>query len=195
MAIKDNDGTTYYEIGKINDYNGTTYSPISKVYDNDGTTNSLIYSSEFYLWSGDPTTSVLSGRITADESTITGSNWKGKFGDGLIANAVGNISFYAASEYETHGIWLTPIDITNYSKLVFTCVSMPTHGSSRIFLCFSESNTSNRPVGGAKTGFGNDLDLDIGTYEVDISGLTGNYYFMYYAKYGGWYHFSEIYLT
>ena len=192
MPISDYDGTTYYEIKNISDYDGTTYSPISKVYDNNGTDNNLIYSSEFYLWSGDPATSVLSGRVTASTDD---PKWKGKFGDGLIADAVGNISFYAASGYETHGIWQTPIDITNYSKLVFTCVEVPSHSGSRIYLGFSESSTSNRHVGGAKTGIGNELDLGIGTYEVDISGLTGSYYFMYYAKYGGWFRFSEIYLT
>lgn len=197
MAIYDNDGTTNTEIGNLYDNDGTTNYQIGEVYDNDGTTNSLVYASNLYLWSGDPTTSVLSGYITAHGSdTITQDNWRGKFGDGLHANSAGNIGFYVASgDYECHGIWQTPIDITDYNKLVFTCVSMPTHSSSRIILGFSTSSTSNRPSGGASKGIGNNSDLGVGTYEVDISGLTGSYYFMYYGRYGGWYHFSEIYLT
>ena len=41
MAIKDYDGTTKYEIGKLRDYDGTTKYDISRVYDNDSTNDRL----------------------------------------------------------------------------------------------------------------------------------------------------------
>jgi len=46
MAIYDNDGTAFCEIGKVYDNDGTADAQIGKVYDNDGTADSLVYSAE-----------------------------------------------------------------------------------------------------------------------------------------------------
>lgn len=90
----------------------------------------------------------------------------------------------------------TPIDVTNYSKLFFTVVTAPTlgtNGNAQLNVGLSATNNNTTVTGsiGASVNIGSNT----GTFEVDVSKITGNYYFGFAFGYvtQGTLEFSEIY--
>lgn len=107
MPIKDYDGTTYYQIGKVYDYDGTTTYQIGKVYDNDGTSNYLIYSADYELYpensSALTTYTVGSNQtVTIGSSTLT-----------IQANGQGD----DATLYRAAARTSSQINFSNYSSI------------------------------------------------------------------------------
>ena len=178
MAIKDNDGTVYTEIGRVLDNDGTTYYRHSKVYDNDGTSYSLIYTAGY---------SLVPNTEGALYDTTTEDYWYSSSDDPQWQSD-GSLRIYLASGSNTTNKCLKPVNLTNYSKMIFTLATVP--GTNGFYVGFAADNSK------AYNGFSAQSAsiTAAGRYSVDISGLSGNHYFMVRGQYQAGLVFSEIYL-
>lgn len=159
MAIKDYDGTTKYEIGKLRDYDGTTKYDIGKVYDYDGTTKSLIYSNEYLI---SDTSTNLWGTPSVGQSGSYNSAYAGGFDGGIHI-----------------GVWDCWM---GYEDVTFSCPnSISTSGYKTLYITYNYSSStygSQKNIGininGTtidRTFYGND-ETGTKTLTYDVSSLS-----------------------
>ena len=176
MAIKDYDGTTKYEIGKLRDYDGTTKYDIGKVYDNDGTTDSLIYTAVDEIVIVPNSSQYPSGAFTKFQNTGSGSGSASlsvsssalQMNSGLYNGYAMNIGYYVRVTINGQ----TKMDIVGSAAMQ----SGDTRYGSSFYVGLHNSLAYNSQIlkgrqvylkGGTSTSFNT---------TVDISGLSGTYY-------------------
>ena len=175
MAIYENDGTANYEIGKLYDNDGTTSYQIGKVYDNNGTTNSLLYQDSL--------------TVVDIANDVVNTSWSWNVGNWLTVTKQSNgLRFY---RYTYNAIvaaaCTTGYDLTPYSKMVVKVVkfnapnAIAQYGEQYASYVGVSTNTGNlgnqstRPQ--TSTLFTKYKQLTgTGTFEVDISSLSGTHY-------------------
>ena len=170
MAVYDNNGTANAEIGKLYDDDGTTNYQIGKVYDNNGTTDSLVYNADFILFQANSV-----NNLGAWSQQKTDPN-------GVLSNFAITSNGYLSTEGPQsgtakecfNGINSTPIDCSSFSKMIVTIVytCAPYHNSGYyIFGLSTTKSASSTPNMTKRT------NCTVGTHTIDISSLTGTYYF------------------
>lgn len=155
--IYDFDGTTKHYISKVYNVNGTGKSEVTTIYDNDGTTSHLIFTAENQLFPSDLT--FTEGGAFFDDGAIVTDDY-------LTA---------VASSSATNGAVSALVDVTNYSKIIFTVStrrSTENSGSTSI-------GVSDTQYPSTTDSYDNGVSVTVtttGTYELDVSGLTGEKY-------------------
>lgn len=168
MPIKDWNGTAASEVKTIQDWDGTTAHKIGKVYDDDGTASHLIYSAE---------TEYFNNGETVDWSTY---NY-----DGSTASVGSILKSYIPYDNHIASLWTTSKqNLTNIKTLKFT-VSKCAVKSCQFFLGIASVNGSSlnclQPANFTKY-----VSVTAaGTYSVDVSEYTGNYYIVVAGTSGG----------
>lgn len=182
MPIYDNDGTTNYQIGKVYDNDGATNYQIGKVYDNDGTTNSLIY--------------------TAEENVLqygVMNNWGGYTDNGSYSCDGNILQLVATSSYGNYvGVFnvitCQPFNLTGMESITFdvsTTASTSRQSETEIYVGVVTTvpssgewcSTGWQWAGDNAMRFINAKGVPIkeksniaGSYTIDVSNLSGNYY-------------------
>lgn len=139
----------------------------------------------------------------ANKTNLLTGTWKKNNAQGgtittPAVNNEGNLEVALVSgEVFCNYICQTAVDVTNYSKLFFTVANVPeesTNANKQINVGLSASYSNTTVMG--SLGASVNIDNNTGTFEVDISSLTGVYYFGFSIAYfkNSTLEFSEIYL-
>lgn len=147
MSIKDWDGTTNNEIGKLFDWDGTTNHQIGKVYDNDGTNNRLIYNSvspenNVIMTNGQPMQPSITGNISTNHS----GNWWYHEAGGYTSEQGGARLFRPSGEESGQwgSFWFNnKIDISGYTKLKIQVYGYRGYGDAGKGNCWFGGGLSN----------------------------------------------------
>lgn len=181
MGIKDYNGTTKYNIGKLCDYDGTTRYNIKKAYDYNGTTKSLVYQAGKLFDSSDGSSGIAGGW---DATLYTGNSY---MVDAQVTDD--GIAIYSGS-----GTWheigtVNKIDVSSYSTITFT-VSCP-NGCYTLNIHFglynNQSTVYNQGVKAVSESNYTNLSTTTRTYTLDVSSLTASYYMALYCYAGSGY--------
>jgi hypothetical protein len=177
MPIYDWNGTSGNQIGKIYDWDGTSNNQIGKIYDWDGSANNLIYSSE------------LNGLTEAAWVTSNGTYG----GVNLSSSQIYVYVDYGSDKYRCAYF---PFNASDYNKITVTYTTTGHYNTLQIFgvstdTTFSKFASSATVSNGSHSSGGGWVIYEnptssgktvTGTKELDISSLTGTYYF----KVGVW---------
>lgn len=182
MPVFDNDRTTQHQIGKIYDNDRTTSHQIGKVYDWDGTASHLIYSAEYDV-------------LNETDFTIYTTRYANMLGTLVDYGSYLNLSaqcWNGAHDGVVNAISNNTFNLTGMSKLTFTISGVNTGWGELSIYVGVVANKPTSSDDGSSSGFtgcgGNVIRIintkeyalkntrENGTYTLDISSLSGNYY-------------------
>ena len=160
MPIYDFDGAVHTEVGKLFDFDGTAKHQIGRVYDHDGTAAALLYSGETAFFNSGAAVPFSTYEYQADVN----------IGSTIQIN-------HGAQDVGWGAAWTTDKqDLSGASKVTFTFDSVNNKGNCVLRVGVGlDTGSSLNPFAG--TGFVKYVDISTaGTYSVDVSDLTGDYY-------------------
>lgn len=185
MAIYDNDSTSNYEISKLCDNDGMTNHQIGKVYDNNGTTNSLIYTAEenafqygvdYYSGYG----YVLNGNCSFDGTTLQ-ANAIAVYGSGG-----GVVNAYTEKPFDLSGVDTLTFTVSTtadtymqgYTSIyVGVVATLPAATGAWLAPGWQDAGVPNcnRVINAKEVAIVRTAGF-AGTYTLDVSDLSGEYY-------------------
>lgn len=116
-------------------------------------------------------------------------------GDKPVYTGDGLLGVYHRGGSRQDTLCPTPINLTNYSSIVFLRdVDVSAGGNGYCGLAATWGNVDDITFALRSEKFGPSLD-NYSKSELDISALTGDYYLMFSGYKGGWCYYTQIYLT